>query len=330
MRSIDIHSHIEVPEVTQWSREIKVRGQGPGKRNWVPKESRSAHGAHSDSISKKLRNPESRLADLDRMGIDIQVVSMNLPTPVYWARKELGGKIARICNDGVAEFVSKIPDRFVGLGSLPFQDIKGSVRELTYLTEKLDLRGVQGPSNVRNQDLGEKRFWPLWAEFEKLGVPLIIHPRGFTHDDRLHKFFLWNTIGQPLEESLAMASFVHSGVMDKFPDLKVVISHGGGYLPYYSGRGDRAFESRPEPGQNITRYPSEYLKHFFYDSVVFDPDMLSRLVSVAGPARVMMGTDYPRGETEEDPVGFLSSATLGAAEFDQIATLNAKKLFRIN
>ena len=157
---------------------------------------------------------------------------------------------------------------------------------------------MQIPSNVRNHDLGEPAFRPFWAKAEALGVPVIVHPRGFTHDDRLHKFFLWNTVGQPLEEALAMASLIHEGILDAFPRLKVVISHGGGYPAVLLGPQRQGVSSRPETRAHIAAKPSAYMPRFFYDSVIFDQDMLGRLVHKVGAHRIMMGSDYPRGEIE--------------------------------
>jgi aminocarboxymuconate-semialdehyde decarboxylase len=326
---IDMHTHVEVPEVRDLARRIRLRGSGPGKQDWVPAQSRGEHARQTGDITTQLTDPDTRAADMDAMGVDIQVISMNMPTPAYWTNGRLAQQICRAANDGIAAFVRRRPDRFVGIGNVPLQDMDRTLREMDYLAG-LGLRGVQIPSNIRTRDLGEAQFRPFWARAEAMGLPVIIHPRGFTHDARLHEYFLWNTIGQPLEEALAMASLIHSGVMDAHPGLKVVISHGGGYLPYYSGRSDRAFSSRPEPRQHIDKPPSRYFPQFYYDSVVFDPDMLSRLVRVAGADRIMMGTDYPRGEVETDPVGFVQAAPgLDDAQRAQIMSGTAMALFGI-
>ncbi len=328
MRRIDIHTHVAFPEILVMARAIKLRGNGPGKRDWVPAQSRGEHSRQADAAEDKLKDPHARLADMDAMGVDVQVVSMNLPTPCYWANARLGAQVARACNEQMASFVGVMPERFVGIGVVPLQDAEAAAKELEHL-HALGLRGVQIPSNVRNHDLGEPAFRPFWAKAEALGVPVFVHPRGFTHDDRLHKFFLWNTVGQPLEEALAMASLIHEGILDAFPRLKVVISHGGGYLPFYSGRSDKAFESRPETRQYIGAKPSAYMPRFFYDSVIFDQDMLSRLVQKVGADRIMMGSDYPRGEIETDPVGFVSTAGLVPEDRERILGGNAMALFRI-
>ncbi len=327
---IDIHTHVDLAKVKELTREIRIRGHGPGKQDWVSPASAAEHARQTRTIMPKLTNPKVRLKDMDAMGIDIQVLSMNLPTSAYWADGKTGQAVARACNEGIAEFVSAAADRFVGIGAVPLQDISRSVRELDHAVNSLGLKGVIIPSNIRTRDLGEDRFRPFWAKAEALGAVVYIHPRGFTHADRLEKFFLWNSIGQPLEEALAMASLIHEGIMDAFPRVKIVVGHGGGYLPYYSGRGDKSFESRPESRANITRAPSEYMRRFYYDSVIFDRDMLAYLVKKVGDRKIMMGTDYPRGEVEEDPVGFVGRTRgISKETKDRIMSRNAARLFNI-
>jgi aminocarboxymuconate-semialdehyde decarboxylase len=176
---IDIHTHVAFPEVLAMARAIKVRGNGPGKRDWVPSESRQEHARQTRAIDDKLTDPRARLADMKAMGVDMQVVSMNLPTPCYWANARKGAKIARACNTLMAEFVGAMPDRYVGIGVVALQDMDATLKELDYLVHELGLRGVQIPSNVRNHDLGEAHFRPFWAKLEALGIPAIVHPRGF-------------------------------------------------------------------------------------------------------------------------------------------------------
>ncbi len=326
---IDIHTHVALPEVLALAKKVKVRGKEPGKQHWVPKSSMKEHGRQSTTASATLRNPKARLKDMDRMGIDMQVVSMNLPTPSYWADGEMGHKIARQCNESIAEFVAAYPDRYIGIGAVPLQDQSRTVKEMGYLSS-IGLKGVAIPSHVRAKDLGIKKFRKFWAKAEALDMPVYIHPRGFTHDARLHDYFLWNSIGQPLEEALAMASIIYEGILDDFPKLKIIIAHGGGYLPYYAGRTDKAYESRPETRKNITRQPSDYLSRFFYDTVVFDRDVLELLVKKASAKQIMMGTDYPRGEIEEDPIGFIrKSKNLTRSNKDRVMGLNAAKLFKL-
>jgi aminocarboxymuconate-semialdehyde decarboxylase len=326
---IDIHTHVALPEVLALAKKVRIKGTGPGKQHWVPKSAMKGHATQSVFPAATLSKPKARLKDMDKMGVDIQVISMNLPTPSYWADGATGQKIARQCNDSIAEFVAAYPDRYIGIGAVPLQDQGRTVREMEYLSS-IGLKGVTIPSHIRAKDIGIKKFRKFWAKAEELDMPIYIHPRGFTHDERLHEYFLWNSIGQPLEEALAMSSIIYEGILDDFPKLKIIIAHGGGYLPYYAGRTDKAYQSRPETRKNITRPPSEYLSRFFYDTVIFDRDMLELLVKKAGDKQIMMGTDYPRGEIEEDPIGFVSrSKALSRQSKDKIIGLNAAKIFKI-
>ena len=328
--TIDIHSHVAFPEVLELAKKIKISGSQPGKQHWVPKSALKNHAMQSPYSADSLYKQKPRIKDMDAMGIDMQVISMNLPTQSYWASGEVGHKITRKCNECIADFIALHPNRFIGAGVVPLQDQKRTSEELDYLVS-IGLKCVNIPSHVRSQDLGIRKYRKFWAKAEKLRIPVYIHPRGFTHDERLHEYFLWNSIGQPLEETLAMASIIYEGILDDFPNLKIIIAHGGGYLPYYSGRTDKAYISRPETRKNISRLPSKYLSKFYYDTVIFDNDMLSLLIKKVGINKVMMGTDYPRGEVENNPIRFIEkTSNLSRDRKDKIIGLNAAKLFNIN
>ncbi len=326
--TIDVHTHIRIPAVEEFARKNPAKGGGPGKVDWVSKESAAFQKSSQKKARPKFVNPKVRLRDMDRMGVDMQVISLNLPQNCYWADGAKGLEVARACNDGIAEFIAAKPDRFIGMGSVGLQDVGRSMRELGRAVNSLGLKGVVVSSNIRNRDLGETRFKPFWAKAQELGVPVFIHPQGFSHADRLAKFFLWNSVGQPLEEALAMSSLIHEGVMDEFPKLKLCIDHGGGYLPFYAGRTDRAFERRPETSLNIKKKPSAYLRQFYYDTVFYDLDMLAFLVKKVGAGRIMMGTDYPLSMGEDDPVGFVKRTRgLSKDDKDKILWKNAARLF---
>jgi aminocarboxymuconate-semialdehyde decarboxylase len=266
---------------------------------------------------------------MDAMGIDIQVIGMNLPTPTYWANSEIAQEVVRQCNNSIAEFVSQYPNRYIGIGSVPLQNQTLTIKEMDYLVS-IGLKGITIPSHVRSKDIGIKKFKKFWQKAEELQLPVYIHPRGFTHDERLKEYFLWNSIGQPLEEALAMASIIYEGILDDFPKLQIIIAHGGGYLPYYSGRTDKAYDTRLETRQNISNKPSAYFSKFYYDTVIFDQNMLIPLIKKAGQSRVMLGSDYPRGEIEHNPVEFITTAKMLSKTIkNDILGLNAAKLFKI-
>lgn len=327
--AIDVHSHVRVAAVEEFLRRNRA-SDGPGQRSWIAESSAAFQERQAKRIRPKHTNPKVRLKDMDKMGVDIQVLSMNLPQSCYRIDGEKGLEVARACNDGIAEFVHTNPDRFVGIGAVPLQDATLAALELERAVSRLDLRGVAISSNIGSHDLGEPDFAAFWAKAEELGVPVFIHPRGFSDPDRLQKFFLGNTIGQPLEEALAMASLIHEGVMERFPKLKVCIDHGGGFLPYYPGRVDRAFEVRPEARVHIKKHPSDYMRRFYYDTVIFDRDMLAFLVHKVGAGKVMMGTDYPVAMGEWDPVGFIRQNRKLSLEIkERLLWKNAAALLKI-
>ncbi len=328
--AIDVHSHIRIPELLEFLAKNPVKAKGPGSEDWFsPKSVADLKGLDANKARwARLTNHKTRLREMDRTGVDIQVVSSNFPVSCYWMDGPKGLRASRISNDGVADWVAKSPDRFVGLASVALQHPKSAAGELERSVKKLGMRGAWIASNIRAKDLGEDRFRPFWAKAEELGVPIFVHPLGTTDIIRLKKYFLFNTIGQPFEETMAMSSLIHEGVMDTYPKLKVVICHGGGYLPYYAARGDRSFHVRAEVRANIKKPPSAYLRKFYYDSIVFDHKILNNLISVSGLGKVMMGTDYPL--VRDDGAAFIrSNRALSKEAKDRILWKNAAKLMKI-
>lgn len=303
---IDFHTHIIVPEIDEWVKANSIPG-GVGNRPRASGRSVALQQRQNRLIHPKLTDPKARLRDMDRMGIDLQVLSVNLSHYCYWAKPARAAEIARRCNDRIAEMVAGAPDRFVGIGTVPLPDPRRAEAELERAVTELGLRGAVVSSNTEGagMELGDKRLDRFWAKAEALNVPIYVHPAGFSHPERLANYFLWNSIGQPLEEALAMASLIYDGAMDRFPRLKVCIAHGGGFLPYYAGRVDRAFEARPETRTNIGAKPSRYMRRFYYDTTVYNPDMIEFLARKVGTGRIVLGTDYPVWLAEWKPLAFV-------------------------
>ena len=219
------------------------------------------------------------------------------------------------------------PARFAGLGEIPLHSPRLAIEEMTRCMNELGFIGVQVSSTAGEMELGDKALWPVWEKAEELGALVYLHPSGST-DRRQAVWQIWNSIGQPFEEAMAMASLMYEGVLDAFPRLKICVAHGGGYLPYYIGRLDRNYHEKPYTRINMTRTPSEYLKCFYYDSCVYNIDILEHLVDKVGADRVILGSDFPVGE--EEPVAFVNKSTrLSAADKDKIIWQNAAALFRV-
>lgn len=322
---VDTHTHIIIPDVWAMTKKHSLPARtGAGSDNL------SATAIGQDKTMLRMTDAKTRIKDMDRMGIDMQVISPSLVhQESYWASPKKGLEIDQLSNQRMAEYVGAYPDRFAGIGSVPLQDGKLAAKELDRLVNKLGLRGVGISTQVGKLELGDKSLWPFWRKAEKLGVPVFIHPAG-NDDIRMHRFGFAFTLAQPWEEAMAMASLVYDGIMDKFPKVKIQIAHGGGYLPYYSGRLDNGYAQMRKRGQttNLKHKFSGYLKKFYYDSVIFDVDMLEFLTAKIPASRVMMGTDYPFGETR--PIQFVQkSKKISRADKDAILGGTAAKMFRL-
>ncbi len=326
---IDMHTHVRLQALLDYVKQNPIKSSGPGTEDWFAEGSISGLAGRDQQMWPLLTDPKARIAEMDKQGVDVQAISTNFPITCYWMEPRKGLEAARVTNDTIAEFCATKPDRFVGIGSVPLQDPARAARELERCVKELGLRGAWIASNVRAKDLGEAEFRPFWAKAESLGCPIFVHPLGTTDVSRLKKYFMWNTIGQPYEEALAMMSLVHEGIMDDYPKLKICICHGGGYIPYYAGRADHAWErNRAGQQEHAKKRPSTYLKRFFYDTVIFDPDMLPYLVKKAGASQVMLGSDWPLVKT--DAVGYVrNSRAIPQAAKDRILWKNAAELLNI-
>lgn len=329
--AIDVHAHMSDPMVGKFIRETAGRtGGGFVTTSGVSKAMIAAQKRHMDYVRERQRDVPLRLRELDAMGIDMQVISSSPAAGCYWAEGKTGLEMAAHNNDLIAETVAKYPDRFVGVGTVPMQDVTLAVKELRRCVRELDLRGVIIGSYIEGLELGDRKLWKFWKELEALDVPCYIHPDGFTHPQRLGKYYMWNTIAQPLEEALAMSSFIYEGVMDAFPKLKILVCHGGGYLPFYNGRADMGYIARPETRGRAAHKPSDYFKRFYYDTVFYDDRMLEFLVERVGDSQIMMGTDFPHFAQTWNGAEFISKAKrLSRQTKERILSKNAAKMFGI-
>ena len=230
-------------------------------------------------------------------------------------------------NEIVADWVRRYPKRFVGSATLPMQDVALAAAELKRGVNELGHKAVHAAHQCRRGYLGDRKFWPLWEAIRALDMPVFIHPEGI-RDPWYHRFALWNSIGQQIEEAKVAASMIYEGLLDAVPGLKVVIAHGGGYFATCMGRLDRNIE-KAETRVNIGhKKPSDYLRHFYYDTCVYDPLALETLFKRVGSDRILLGADYPVGGT--DPVGEVKEAvTLPKADLRMVAAGTAAKLLGI-
>lgn len=326
----DVHAHLLLPalhaEVERRApEEVAAAADLERRRNGV--ESLKASGAMIGARIPQLTDLNARLAAMDAQGVDRQWVSVS-PNHFYpWANEGLAGWIAGEVNRLIAEHVAQAPDRLTGLGVVPLQHPAHLVEYLDDAVLGRGLAGVEISSFAGDVELSDPRLEPFWARAAELGCVVFLHPFGCSLDERLDRFYLSNTVGQPAENAVALSHLIFAGVLDRHPGLKVVAAHGGGYLPFAIGRSDRAWKVRPE-AHGCAHAPSTYLKKLWFDTVVHDPVALRHLVEAAGGSRVLLGSDFPFDMGLDDPVAFVNGAELPAEITQRILSGNAEALLQ--
>lgn len=293
---IDVHCHCTlarfraavVDEGTDWHGMTRDHGElGNPKNHW---------------------DVDRRIQEMDRLRIDVQAVS---PTDVFYQydrEPEVTERIARDANEEIASMVREHPDRFMGLGTLPMQDVARAVAEMTRGMGELGLTGFMIDDHVNGVTYDDERFEPVWEAAENLGVFLLFHQYAPTTVAlRIDRYFLDNSIGNLTDRTISFASLIYGGVLDRYPGLTICLAHGGGYVPYALDRLDKGWDVWPELRGRSQDRPSTYVRRFYYDTVVYTARNLRFLIDVVGADRVVFGTDWPAPMTFEDPVGRLEA-----------------------
>ncbi|HET6307499.1 MAG TPA: amidohydrolase family protein, partial [Rhodopila sp.] len=253
------------------------------------------------------------------------------PAQLYYAvPPKVGIQAARLVNQGIAAIAASRPDRIpAALGSVPLQaGGAAAAEELEHAVKTLGLKGVEVLAHVNDLELSDPSFEPFWAKAEALGAVVFIHPAGFTEPRRFGKFYFSNVIGNPLDTTMALHHLIFDGVLARYPALKILAAHGGGYLPAYAGRIDHAWGARSDAHGALPKPPSTYLKQIYLDTIVFTPDQLEALARLFGAEKLLLGTDYPYDMGEYDPLGHLASVdSFTEADRTAIAGGNARRLF---
>lgn len=329
IKRIDFHTHI-LPE------ELPDFGRHCGGERWpsiVRVDENTSHIMVQGKIFRKINSdtwdPAKKIERMKLDGVDMQVLS---PIPIglcYWAPVQGAAEMARLQNEYISDLVKKYPSHFIGLGTVPLQDIDAAVLEMDYCIHKLGLKGIEIGSNVNGIGLDDPTFIPFFEMAERWNVPLFIHPYDMVGKERTAKAGLTYTVGMPMELALAAANFVMSGMFERFPKLKVCLAHGGGAFPFILPRIEQGWHVFPE-SRKTPHPPSHYAKNFYYDVLVYDPmnvDYLNRLV---GHERLLMGTDYPFAIQETPPgKSVLETDSLSEEQKTAIMGGNAMKFLQI-
>lgn len=273
---------------------------------------------------------EQRLREMDAMAIDMEVLSIN---PFWYGKdRDTAAAIVKVNNEKLAELCASRPDRFGAFASLSLQFPDLAVQQLETAVRKQGLRGAAVGGSVLGEDFSDPKFHPVWAKAEELGAVLFIHPQSTPELAKRFKGNGWlsNTIGNPLDTTIALQHLIFEGTLDRFPGLKIIAAHGGGYLGSYAARGDHACFVSPQncnPNITLKKKPSEYLNQLYFDAMVFTPEGLRHLVAQVGASQVMLGTDHPI-PWEQHPVDHVfATASLTDKQKSAILGGNAARLF---
>src|ERR1700681_1276351 len=316
VKTIDIHSHCQF-------REAGALLGADGPKLQLP----PVNGAEEAFIEI-----DKRLAPMDAQAVDMEVLSIN---PFWYDReRDLAGQIVKIQNEKLAELCGSKPDRFAAFASLTLQAPDLAVQELETAVKKQGLKGAAIGGGVAGVEFSDPKFHPVWAKAEELGVPLFIHPLGAPElGKRLAgNGWLGNTIGNPLETTIALSHLIFEGTLDRFPGLKICAAHGGGFLPSYANRSDAVMTTFPDRvGPFPKKKPTEYIRggQLYFDSIVFTPEALRHLIAQVGAGQIVLGSDYPYPWQLQPVDHIFASTSLSDDDKANILGRTAAKLFEL-
>ncbi|MCR3750709.1 amidohydrolase family protein [Lentzea californiensis] len=326
--TVDVHAHVLLPEVERLvadepalaaARELDARRNGP--------DALAVNGRMIRDRLGVLTDVAQRLSAMDGAEVDVQLVSPSPSHYHYWADRDLARTVWETANTATAKHCAHAPERLRGLGLAPLQHPDLAVQALDHALGE-GLAGVEIGSHAPGRELSDPAYEPFWERAAETGAVVFLHPFGCTLDERLDRWYLSNSVGQPTENAVALSHLIFSGVLDRHPRLRIVAAHGGGYLPTHLGRADHAWRVRPD-ARNCVHPPSHYARRLWFDSLVHDPAVLRELVRVAGPDRVLLGSDFPFDMGTEDPVAALRAAVLNEPDFDAVRGGNATALLNL-
>lgn len=308
MLKIDVHTHILPKDIPSWKDRfgyggfIQLDHYKPCCARMVRDD-----GKQFRDIEANCWDPATRIEEMDAAGISVQVLSTVPVMFSYWAKADDGLEISRFLNDHTADVATEFPLRFVGLGTVPMQDVSFAIKELERC-KQIGLRGVQIGTNVNQLNLSEPQFFDFFASCVENDMAVFVHPWEMMGEADMQKYWLPWLVGMPAEVSRAISSLIFSGVLEKLPDLRICFAHGGGSFPATIGRIEHGFDVRPDLcAIDNPNSPRKYLSRMYFDSLVHEPAMLDYLIDLVGADQVMLGTDYPFPLGELEPGKLIES-----------------------
>lgn len=321
---VDFHTHIIPSDFPDFAAKF-------GSQKWpVLQKTCSCGGAiyvagrNFRDVTDQVWDPETRIRDMFAEGVDLQVLSPIPVTFAYWAPAHEALEVARLQNDLIAEVVRAHPNRFAGLGTVPLQDVSLAVGEMDRCIQELGLQGIEIGSNVNGKNLDDESLVEFFETAARRGVPVFVHPWETLGRDRTPRHNLMYTVGMPSETALAGASLICSGMLERYPDLKICLAHGGGSLPYLLPRLDQGWQVWPHL-RCTANPPSYYARQLYFDSLVYDERNLRYMLDKFGHERIFMGSDYPFLLREVPPGQVVDRLELSQVEKSALLGGNALK-----
>jgi aminocarboxymuconate-semialdehyde decarboxylase len=321
---IDIHTHIMPAQMPNWVQKF-------GYGEFIHLEQRNCRACmmKGDKVFRQVDNncfdAIERLRDMEATGVAVQVLSTIPVLFNYWARPQDGWETARFFNDHIADTVAQHPSRFIGLGTVPLQDIDLAIREMERCVKELGMPGLEIGSNINGLNLGDAQFFPFYERAEQLGCALFVHPWEMMGEQQMERYWLPWLVGMPAETARAICSMIFGGVLERFPRLRVAFAHGGGSFPFTIGRIEHGFNVRPDlVAVDNPINPRDYLGRFWIDSLVHDTQALQYVVELMGADKVCLGSDYPFPLGEHRPGGLIETMPFAEALKEKLLWENAK------
>lgn len=325
MPNIDLHTHVIPPNVIdallREPERFGIKGQTIEGIKVVERGGKLCFERSNRflEIERELYDVETKIAAMDRMRIDISGISVAPPTYFYDLSPEAGLAVSKLSNDGIAQMVGKYPARLRGMATLPMQDPDAAIAELERVVKEYRFKAVEIGTSVEGEQLSHMKFRPLLKTIEQLGCFIFAHPYTCAAKGGMAGYELMNTIGNPLDETIMFAHLAFTGALDELKTLRILIPHGGGYLPYQIGRFDCAHRYRPAANADTKTSPRELLRRFYFDALTHDAKSARLLIDRVGADHVVIGTDNPFDMGYYDPL----------AELDAIPNLTPKERAQI-
>ncbi len=298
---IDIHTHIMPDKMPNW-----VQKFGYGEFIHLEHRNCKACMMKGDTLFREVESncfdATLRIKEMDETSVNIQVLSTIPVLFNYWAKAKDGLETSRFFNDHIAETVTKNLGRFLGIGTVPLQDVEMAIKEMERCMTELKMPGLQIGSNINGENLGDKKFFSFYKRAEELGCALFIHPWEMMGENQMQKYWLPWLVGMPAETSRAICSLIFGGVLAAFPKLRIAFAHGGGSFPLTIGRIEHGYNVRPDlVAVDNAINPRDYIGKFWIDSLVHDKHAMKYIVDVMGEDKICLGSDYPFPLGEQHP-----------------------------